>query len=152
MESIEEAEKKIDDLAANGGLDPALLLTMAKAYSGVKESQFTKEEVKDVMYHLYTKAKEKAARQAPKEVRILKHLLSIDDPQQRRAELESAFQPVRPLGGLALLLLPFRCAVVPPAFHHHVLQPCLSRIPFWRPLHPMLLSVARHTMIVNTIP
>ena len=38
-------------------------------------------------------AKETAARQQPKEVRIMKHLLSMEDPQQRRASLTEAFTP-----------------------------------------------------------
>ena len=41
---------------------------MAKAYVGVKESAYTKEEVKDVMAHLYFRAKESMARQLPPEV------------------------------------------------------------------------------------
>jgi hypothetical protein len=94
-DSIEAAEKKIDEMASAGKLDPAFLLTMARAYSGVKETDYTRDEVKDVMYHLYMKAKEAVARDAPKEVRVLKHLLSIEDPAYRLEELEKAFQPVR---------------------------------------------------------
>ena len=55
VNSIEEADKKIDELAAGGKLSPALLLTMAKAYAGVKETDLTQEEVKDIMAHLYFK-------------------------------------------------------------------------------------------------
>ena len=57
MTSIEEADRKIDGLAAEGRVTPALLLTMAKAYSSVKETDMTKEEVKDIMAHLYFKVK-----------------------------------------------------------------------------------------------
>ena len=57
MNSIEEADRKIDELAAGGMLSPALLLTMAKAYAGVKETDLTKEEVKDIMKHLYFKVR-----------------------------------------------------------------------------------------------
>lgn len=32
MDSLEEADRKIDTLAATGQLDPALMLMMAKAY------------------------------------------------------------------------------------------------------------------------
>lgn len=45
------------------------------------------------MAHLYFKAKESFASQQPPEVRILKHLLSIDDPQQRLVAMEEAFAP-----------------------------------------------------------
>jgi hypothetical protein len=92
-ESMEKAEAKLDELAATGKLDPALLLTMAKAYSGVKETDITKEEVKDIMAHLYFKAKEKFASQAPAEARILKFLLSVEGESERIALLEQAFQP-----------------------------------------------------------
>ncbi|EIE21209.1 hypothetical protein COCSUDRAFT_17991 [Coccomyxa subellipsoidea C-169] len=91
--SLEEADTKIDDLAATGKLDPALLLTMAKAYAAAKETDKTQEEVKDIMAHLYFKAKESFAKMQPPEVRILKHLLSVEDPRQRVEELRAAFEP-----------------------------------------------------------
>ena len=59
----------------------------------VKESPYVEEEVKDVMAHLYFKMKETMGRQQPKEVRILKYLLSIEDPQEIRKGLEEAFTP-----------------------------------------------------------
>lgn len=92
-ESMEAAEAQIDALAGAGKIDPALLLTMARAYAGVKETDKTREEVKDIMAHLYFKAKESFAAQAPPEARILKFLLSVDDPGQRAALLEQALQP-----------------------------------------------------------
>ena len=52
---MEAADATIDKLASDGRLNPALLLTMAKAYSAAKETDYTKEEVKDVMAHLYFK-------------------------------------------------------------------------------------------------
>lgn len=55
MGSLEEADGKIDELASAGKLDPALLLTMAKAYAAAKETDKTQEEVKDIMAHLYFK-------------------------------------------------------------------------------------------------
>ena len=91
--SMEAAEAKIDELATSGKLDPALLLTMAKAYAGVKETDATQEEVKDIMAHLYFKAKESFARQAPPEARIIKFLISVDSPKDRDALLEQALTP-----------------------------------------------------------
>jgi hypothetical protein len=96
--SLPEAERKIDELAAAGRLDPALLLTMAKAYAGAKETDKTREEVKDLMAHLYFKAKESFAAQAPPEARILKFLLSVDSPAERAALLSQALTPGAPLG------------------------------------------------------
>ena len=54
-ESMEAADASIDKLASEGRLNPALLLTMAKAYSAARETDKTKEEVKDIMAHLYFK-------------------------------------------------------------------------------------------------
>ncbi|KAI7846439.1 hypothetical protein COHA_000050 [Chlorella ohadii] len=99
VDSLEEADKKIDELAATGKLDPALLLMMAKAYAGSKETDITQEEVKDVMAHLYFKAKESFAQQAPKEVRILKYLLTVDSESDRVQLLEQAFEPGSELEG-----------------------------------------------------
>jgi len=93
INSLEDADREIDNLQKAGKLDPALMLTMAKAYSGVKESPYVKEEVKDIMAHLYFKAKESAARDQPPEVRILKHLLTMDDPMERNEALGMAFEP-----------------------------------------------------------
>ena len=93
VETLEEMNTKIDEMQANGKLDPALVLTAAKAYMSVKESPYVEEEVKDVMAHLYFKMKETMGRQQPKEVRILKYLLSIEDPQEIRKGLEEAFTP-----------------------------------------------------------
>ncbi|KAK9806423.1 hypothetical protein WJX73_005207 [Symbiochloris irregularis] len=92
-ESLEDADKRIDEMAASGRLDPALMLTMAKAYATAKETDVTKEEVKDIMVHLWLQAKKSFARQQPPEVRILKHLLSLEDPAERRAGVASAFEP-----------------------------------------------------------
>ena len=50
-----DADKRLDELAATGRLNPALLLLMAKAHAAAKESSYTKEEAKDVMAHLYFK-------------------------------------------------------------------------------------------------
>ncbi|PRW50773.1 glutamine cyclotransferase [Chlorella sorokiniana] len=99
VDSLEAADKKIDELAASGKLDPALLLMMAKAYAGSKETNITQEEVKDVMAHLYFKAKESFAQQAPKEVRILKYLLTVDSEADRAQLLEQAFEPGAELEG-----------------------------------------------------
>ncbi|KAL4537879.1 hypothetical protein Ndes2526B_g04259 [Nannochloris sp. 'desiccata'] len=92
-ETMEAAEAKIDELASSGKLDPALLLTMAKAYAGVKETDVTQEEVKDIMAHLYFKAKESFAQQAPPEARILKFLLAVESPTDRLSLMEQSFQP-----------------------------------------------------------
>lgn len=91
--SIEEADAKIDAMAAEGRLSPATVLALARAYNGVNESAYTKEEVKDVMAHLYFKARETYFSQAPPEIRILKYLLTIPSDRDRELLLDAAFQP-----------------------------------------------------------
>jgi hypothetical protein len=94
VETLEEMNQKIEQMSVEGKLDPALVLTAAKAYMSVKESPMVEEEVKDVMAHLYFKMKETMGRQQPKEVRIIKHLLAVgDDPNDLRNGLEEAFTP-----------------------------------------------------------
>lgn len=55
VDSLQEMDAKIDSMARSGALDPALLLTLAKAHTSVKDTDYTREEVKDVMAHLYFK-------------------------------------------------------------------------------------------------
>lgn len=45
------------------------------------------------MAHLYFKAKETAAAEQPPEVRILKHLLTMEDPMERNEAMDQAFEP-----------------------------------------------------------
>ncbi|GMH32461.1 hypothetical protein BSKO_00295 [Bryopsis sp. KO-2023] len=91
--SLEEADRRMDELASSGGLDGAMMLTMATMYSAVKESPYTKDEVKQIMYHLYLKSKEQTEAQQPPVVRILKYLLQIEDPSELRKALDDAFTP-----------------------------------------------------------
>lgn len=91
--SLEEMDSKIDTMAAGGQLDPALMLLLAKAHQSAKDTDMTREAVRDIMAHLYWKAKESFSAQLPAEVRILKHLLSLEDPKERLAALGEAFTP-----------------------------------------------------------
>lgn len=90
--SLPEAEKRIDDLAAQGQLTPALMLTMAKAYAAAKESTYTRDDAKEVMVHLYTKAKASFNAQRPAEMRILKHLVWLKGDVDLRSALRDAFE------------------------------------------------------------
>lgn len=45
------------------------------------------------MYHLYMTAKGNLQRLMPKEIRILKYLLTIEDPQERICAVNDAFTP-----------------------------------------------------------
>ncbi|CAN6478294.1 unnamed protein product [Victoria cruziana] len=97
--SLGEACKKIDALAEKNQLDSALVLMLTKAWSTAKESTMMKDEVKDVLYHLYVTARGNLQRLMPKEVRILKYLLTIEDPKQQLSALKDAFTPGDELEG-----------------------------------------------------
>ena len=92
-ESLSDAEKQIDGLLETGNMDPALLMMMAKAWAGAKESNMMKEEAKDVMFHLYNKARDGLSMQQPSEFKILKYVVSQPTRMERRDALEDAFTP-----------------------------------------------------------
>jgi hypothetical protein len=50
-------------------------------------------QVKELMHHLYLVARGHLQRLIPKEVRMLQHILSIEDPTQRFAALSESFAP-----------------------------------------------------------
>ncbi|CAK9174332.1 unnamed protein product [Ilex paraguariensis] len=72
---------------------------ITKAWSAAKESNMAKDEVNDVLYHLCMTAKGNLQRNMPKEVRILKYLLTIEDPEERMCALKDAFTPGEELEG-----------------------------------------------------
>ncbi|KMT07854.1 hypothetical protein BVRB_6g145520 [Beta vulgaris subsp. vulgaris] len=97
--SIDAACRKIDSLAEKNELDSALVLMITKAWSGAKESNMVKDEAKDVLYHLYKTARGNLQRLMPKEIRIVKYLLTIEDPEERLSVLHDAFTPGEELEG-----------------------------------------------------
>ncbi|POO04070.1 hypothetical protein TorRG33x02_003740 [Trema orientale] len=97
--SLDAACRKIDNLAQKNQLDSALVLMITKAWSAAKESNMMKDEVKDVLYHLYMTARGNLQRLVPKEIRILKYLLTIEDPHERLSTLNDAFTPGEELEG-----------------------------------------------------
>lgn len=97
--SVDAACKKIDSLAEKNQLDSALVLMITKAWSAAKESNMMKDEVKDVLYHLYKTARGNLQRLMPKEIRIVKYLLTIEDPEERLSALNDAFTPGEELEG-----------------------------------------------------
>ncbi|KAI3950161.1 hypothetical protein MKW92_044475 [Papaver armeniacum] len=52
-----------------------------------------KNEVKDIMYRLYKATKSRLRSIATKEIKLLKQLLSITDPEERFSALATAFSP-----------------------------------------------------------
>nr|DAD40232.1 TPA_asm: hypothetical protein HUJ06_014555 [Nelumbo nucifera] len=97
--SLDAACRKIDNLAEKNQLDSALVLMITKAWSAAKESNMMKDEVKDILYHLYMTARGNLQRLMPKEIRILKYLLTIKDPEEQLCALKDAFTPGDELEG-----------------------------------------------------
>ena len=56
-------------------------------------------QAKDIMFYLYSVARANMAKSVPKEIRIIRHLLSVEDPRQRFEEMTMAFSPGDELEG-----------------------------------------------------
>lgn len=50
-------------------------------------------QVKEIMYRIYKATKSSLRSIAPKEIKLLKHLLNITDPEERFSALAEAFCP-----------------------------------------------------------
>lgn len=92
-DSLAAAEARIDDLAASGRLDPAFMMTAAKAYQATKESDYTRDEVKEIMYKLYRRARHSFSASQPPEMRIMRYLLTLPGEVDVRSALAQAFTP-----------------------------------------------------------
>ncbi|KAJ7552230.1 hypothetical protein O6H91_06G047200 [Diphasiastrum complanatum] len=90
--SLDAACEKIDQLATEKELDSVVMLVITKAWISAKNST-TKKEIKSIMYHLYMAARGNIEKLVPKEVHLLRYLLSIEDPHKRFAEVTKAFSP-----------------------------------------------------------
>ncbi|RDX82043.1 putative protein, chloroplastic, partial [Mucuna pruriens] len=91
--SIDVACQKIKSLAKAKELDSTLILLISSAWAKAKESTTMKNEVKDIMYQLYKATKSSLRSITPKEIKLLKHLLNIIDPEERFSALATAFSP-----------------------------------------------------------
>ncbi|OEL29175.1 Uncharacterized protein BAE44_0009806 [Dichanthelium oligosanthes] len=116
--SVDAACRKIDDLAEKKELDSALVLMLSKAWSAAKGTDITKSEAKDIMFHLYMTAVANLQRQMPKDIRILKHLIMIEDPEERLSAMNDAFTPGPELQGDNVDTL-----YTPEALQHQTLGP-----------------------------
>lgn len=93
VNSMEDLDKKMADLAASGRIDPAFLQISAKAYGAARDTNMTKDEAKWVAYKLYRHARDHFDRQQPAEKRIIEYIISVSDPQERRNMLDKAVTP-----------------------------------------------------------
>ncbi|KAM5576968.1 uncharacterized protein ABKV19_007683 [Rosa sericea] len=91
--SIDVACEKIKSLAKAKELDSSLVLLINSAWASAKESTTMKNEVKEIMYRLYKATKSSLRSIVPKEIKLLKHLLNITDPEERFSALATAFCP-----------------------------------------------------------
>ncbi|XP_065876325.1 uncharacterized protein At4g37920 [Euphorbia lathyris] len=91
--SVDVACDKIKSLAKAKELDSSLILLINSAWAAAKDSTTMKNEVKEIMYRLYKATKSSLRSIAPKEIKLLKHLLNIEDPEERFAALATAFCP-----------------------------------------------------------
>jgi len=93
ISSLEDADKKMAELAQSGKIDPAFLQITAKAYGAARDTNMSVEEAKWVSYKLYRQARDYFDRQKPSEQRILEYLISISDPSERSRQLDDAVTP-----------------------------------------------------------
>ncbi|CAN6285696.1 unnamed protein product [Urochloa humidicola] len=91
--SLEDACDKIKSLAKAKELDSSLILLINRAWAAAKDSTTMKDKVKDIMYHIYTTTKESLKIISPPEMKLLKYLLNIEDPEERFGALATAFSP-----------------------------------------------------------
>ncbi|XP_074308108.1 uncharacterized protein At4g37920 [Silene latifolia] len=91
--SIEVACEKIKSFAKGKQLDSSLILLINSAWAKARESKTMKNEVKEIMYRLYKTTKSSLRSIAPKEIKLLKHLLNFTDPEERFSALAMAFCP-----------------------------------------------------------
>ncbi|GAU46613.1 hypothetical protein TSUD_377780 [Trifolium subterraneum] len=91
--SLDAACRKIDNLAGKKELDSTLVLMITKAWAAAKDSNMTKPEVKDILFHLYKTTVANLQRNVPKDIRIVKYLIQIDDPEEQLSALNDAFTP-----------------------------------------------------------
>uniref|UniRef100_A0A7C8ZWY2 Uncharacterized protein n=1 Tax=Opuntia streptacantha TaxID=393608 RepID=A0A7C8ZWY2_OPUST len=98
--SLDAACKKIDGLAEKNQLDSSLVLMTTKAWAAAKETNIVKDEAKDMLYHMYLTGMGDLQRQLPKEIRIVKYLLTIEDPEEKLSTLRDAFTPGEELEGM----------------------------------------------------
>ncbi|KAJ8424007.1 hypothetical protein Cgig2_032391 [Carnegiea gigantea] len=103
--SLDAACKKIDSLAEKNQLDSSLVLMITKAWAAAKETNIVKDEVKDMLFHLYLRGIGSLQRQLPKEIRIVKYLLTIEDPEEKLSALRDAFTPGEETEGMEVDML-----------------------------------------------
>ncbi|KAL1358802.1 hypothetical protein AAHE18_04G060100 [Arachis hypogaea] len=96
MEKLNEAELKFQDIINS----PSLEAACRKIDSLAEKKELDSTLVKDVLYHLYKTAVGNLQRLVPKEIRIIKYLIRIEDPEEQLCALKDAFTPGEELEGI----------------------------------------------------
>ncbi|XP_068657405.1 uncharacterized protein At4g37920-like isoform X2 [Aristolochia californica] len=91
--SLDAAREKIKTMAKEKELDSSLIMLINKAWATAKGSEKMTNEAKNIMYHIYKATKSSLRSIAPKEIKLLKYLLNITDPEERFSALATAFCP-----------------------------------------------------------
>ncbi|XP_010942279.2 uncharacterized protein At4g37920 isoform X3 [Elaeis guineensis] len=91
--SLDEACEKIKSLAKAKELDSSLILLINRAWAAAKESTTMKNEAVEIMHRIYKETNRSLKSIAPPEIKLLKHLLNITDPEERFSALATAFSP-----------------------------------------------------------
>lgn len=91
--SMDAACDKIKSLAKGKQLDSSLILLISTTWANAKASTTMNSEAKEIMYRIYKTMKSSLRSITPKEIKLLKHLLNITDPEERFSALASAFCP-----------------------------------------------------------
>ncbi|KDP32164.1 hypothetical protein JCGZ_12625 [Jatropha curcas] len=91
--SVDAACEKIKSLAKAKELDSSLILLINSTWAAAKDSPNVKNEAKEIMYRIYKATKSSLRSIAPKEIKLLKHLLNIADPEERFSALATVFCP-----------------------------------------------------------
>ncbi|KAI5684387.1 hypothetical protein M9H77_05615 [Catharanthus roseus] len=91
--SLNVACEKIKSLAKAKELDSSLILLINCAWASAKDSTTMKNEVKEIMYRIYKATQASLRSIVPKEIKLLKYLLNIIDPEERFSALARAFSP-----------------------------------------------------------
>lgn len=87
---------KIDFLAGKHRMDSDAVQIAMKAWSDGRPTDWSATEATDFELETYVDALRHADRQLPGEIRILKYIITIDDPEQKLAILRDAFTPPKP--------------------------------------------------------
>lgn len=91
--SLEVACEKINHLAKVKELDSSLILLINRTWAAAKESATMKNEVKEIMYRIYRETRKALKNMAPPEIKLLRYLLNIVDPEERFSALATSFSP-----------------------------------------------------------